>query len=258
MVESHRQRARLFLGVLWTLVLTVGALNAATLATTTIIDTVYRADGGPASGVVLISWPSFSTVDNESVASGTLSTTLGPQGALVVNLVPNVGATPAGTYYVVIYKLDDGTTSTENWLVGTTSPTTIAAVRTTPGSGTASQVASRQYVDGALAGKANDATVVHNTGSETIDGNKLFSASPTVPTPSLATDAVNKAYVDGTVAAAGSGSYVSKAGDTMSGPLTLPSEKNDLRRSVHDRIVNAVIATAISVAVALHDHLGFR
>jgi hypothetical protein len=74
----------------------------------------------------------------------------------------------------------------------------------------------------------------------------------------LATDAVNKAYVDGAVAAVGSGAYVSKSGDTMSGPLTLPSEKNDIRRSVHDRIVNAVIATAISVAVALHDHLGLK
>jgi hypothetical protein len=35
-------------------------------------------------------------------------------------------------------------------------------------------------------------------------------------------------------------------------------QKNDIRRSVYDRIVNAVIATAISIAVALHDHLGLR
>jgi hypothetical protein len=35
-------------------------------------------------------------------------------------------------------------------------------------------------------------------------------------------------------------------------------QKNDIRRSVYDRIVNAVIATAISIVVALHDHLGLR
>jgi hypothetical protein len=35
-------------------------------------------------------------------------------------------------------------------------------------------------------------------------------------------------------------------------------QKNDIRRSVYDRIVNAIIATAISIVVALHDHLGLR
>ena len=35
-------------------------------------------------------------------------------------------------------------------------------------------------------------------------------------------------------------------------------QRNDIRRSVYDRIVNAVIATAISIVVALHDHLGLR
>jgi hypothetical protein len=35
---------------------------------------------------------------------------------------------------------------------------------------------------------------------------------------------VNKAYVDASVATTGSGNYVSKAGDTMTGPLTLPGD----------------------------------
>jgi hypothetical protein len=35
-------------------------------------------------------------------------------------------------------------------------------------------------------------------------------------------------------------------------------EKNDIRRSVYDRIVNAAIATAVSAAIAMHDHLGLR
>ena len=35
-------------------------------------------------------------------------------------------------------------------------------------------------------------------------------------------------------------------------------ERSDLRRGVYERIVNAVIATAISAAIALHDRLGIR
>lgn len=52
------------------------------------------------------------------------------------------------------------------------------------------------------AGAASDSAVVHNTGAETVAGTKTFSASPVVPTPTLASQAANKTYVD-TVAGAG-------------------------------------------------------
>jgi hypothetical protein len=156
-----------------------------------------------------------------------------------------------------VFQLED-VVKTEYWLVGATSPTTIAAVRATPGSGTASQMVSRQYVDTAIAGKATDSSVVHLGGAETIAGTKLFSVPPTVPAPVGSTDAVNKAYVDSAVASVGAGSFVAKNGDAMSGPLILPGEKNDIRRGVYDRLVNAAIAMAISAAIALHDHLGFK
>ena len=55
--------------------------------------------------------------------------------------------------------------------------------------------------DPALTSKANDASVVHNTGAETIAGTKTFSASPIVPTPTLGNQATTKAYVDSTVSA---------------------------------------------------------
>ena len=35
-------------------------------------------------------------------------------------------------------------------------------------------------------------------------------------------------------------------------------ERNDIRRSVYDRILNAAISTAISAAIALHNHLGLK
>jgi hypothetical protein len=141
-----------------------GASWSQSPSTSTIADTVYRADGTLAGGTLLISWPTFSTAAGQSVAAGRKSVTLGPAGALSVALVPNTGATPAGTFYTVVYQLDDGTVKTEFWVVTTTSPTTIAAVRTVLGSGSAAAVTS------------------------------------------------------------GSGSFVSKTGDTMSGPLQLPGD----------------------------------
>ncbi|MGH9528875.1 MAG: hypothetical protein ACRD2S_03045 [Terriglobales bacterium] len=198
-------------------------LSAQTPALTTVSDIVYRADGTPAGGTLLISWPAFNTADGHTIAAGTNSAVLGAGGALSIQLVPNIGATPSATFYTVVYQLDDGTAKTEYWVVPTTSPSTIAAVRTTPGSpGQPSQLATEQFVNTALAGKANDSAVVHLNGNETITGAKQFAVAPSLPTPVLATDAVNKAYVDSSVTGSGSGSYVSKAGDTMTGPLTLP------------------------------------
>jgi hypothetical protein len=223
MFDARRPMGRLFYLLLSLLVLLAGS-QAWTPAMTTISDVVYRADGRPAGGTLLISWPTFSTADGTAVAAGTKSVTLGAQGALSVELTPNIGAIPAGTYYTVVFQLSDGTVRTEYWVVPTSSPTTIAAIRTTLGTTAAAQMASRQYVDIAIAGKANDTSVVHLVGSEMIAGAKQFAEAPAVPTPLLATDAANKAYVDGAVANVGSGSYVSKAGDAMTGPLLLSGD----------------------------------
>ena len=53
-------------------------------------------------------------------------------------------------------------------------------------------------------------------------------------------------------------------GDRQPGRMKIAEDKifalqrNDIRRSVYDRIVNAIIATAISIVVAMHDHLGLK
>lgn len=49
---------------------------------------------------------------------------------------------------------------------------------------------------GSLAAKADDSAVVHDTGNETVAGIKTFSASPIVPTPTTASQAAPKSYVD--------------------------------------------------------------
>src|SRR5437660_5454251 len=160
MLDGRRPPGRLFYVLLSVLLLTAVS-RAQAPAMTTISDVVYRADGTPAAGTLLISWPAFTTADGKPIAAGTKSVMLGAQGTLSVALAPNTGAIPAGTFYTVVYQLNDGTAKTEYWTVGTTSPTTIAAVRTTLGTGTATQLASRQYVDSVVGSKATDTAVVH-------------------------------------------------------------------------------------------------
>ena len=113
-------------------------------ALTTISDTVYRADGTVAAGTALISWPAFQTAEGNAVAAGTKTATIGAVGAFTTQLVPNVGAAPTGTYYTVVFQLDDGTVRREYWAVPTTSPATIASVRTTPGTGVANGLVSKR------------------------------------------------------------------------------------------------------------------
>jgi hypothetical protein len=85
-------------------------LQGQTPALTSISDTVYRADGTTAGGTLLISWPEFSAAAGQAVAAGNNSVALGAGGALSVQLVPNIGAIPSGTFYSVVYQLDDAST----------------------------------------------------------------------------------------------------------------------------------------------------
>jgi len=190
-------------------------------ASTIVADSVYMADGTTASGTLIITWPAFVTASGTAVAGGATSTTLGAHGALSVALVPNAGATPAGAYYTVVYQIGPGEVKTEYWLVPTTSPVNLAGVRTTPGSGVATQPVSMEYVNTGLAAKANDNAVVHLGATETITGAKTFSSAPSVPTPTSTGQVANKGYVDQSVSTVGAGNFLSTAGGTMTGPITL-------------------------------------
>ena len=172
--------------------LLVGATGVkATPVKTLVQDTFYRADGSVAHGTVTIRWSGFSTGAGEAVPAGVLTVPVDAQGKIEVSLIPNTGATPSGSYYKVVIKLDDGTTSEEQWVVPATTSTTVAAIRAklVP-QAVAVQFVSRDYVDSENAG------VVHLSGAESIQGTKTFLSSPEVPPPADAGEAANKAYVD--------------------------------------------------------------
>jgi baseplate protein BppL len=252
-VNNNRFRRTAVLQVMLLLAtLTLSTLSQAQGPTlTTISDTVYRADGTPAEGTVLISWPSFQTAAGDVVAAGNLSVTLGPSGAFTAQLTPNVGASPAGTFYVVVLQLDDGTVRTEYWAVPTTSPTNIAAVLTTPGTGLANLAATQQYVNSAVAGLAVDSTVVHLAGTETITGTKQFTAPPSLPSPVGTSDGATKGYVDAAVANVGSGAYVAIAGGTMTGPLNLPADPTSPSQAADRHYVDNGLAAKANLVNAV-------
>jgi hypothetical protein len=216
-------------------------------ASTTVSDTVYRADGTPAQGTLIITWPAFVTGSGAAIAAGTLDVTLGTNGALSVALTPNAGSNPAGVYYTVVYQLNDGTSKTEYWLVPTTSPANLAEVRTVPGSGTAAQPVSMQYVNTALATKANDNAVVHLSGTETVTGLKSFAVSPSVPTPVNTGDVANKVYVDTAVGNVGAGSFLPTAGGTMTGTLTLNANPVAPLQAAPKQYVDAAFASSATL-----------
>ena len=88
---------------------------AQTISTTTVQGAIYLASGAPGSGTLQVSWPAFTTSSNQAVAAGKLTTNIGADGFVSVNLAPNLGSSPAGLYYTAIYHMSDGTTNTEYW-----------------------------------------------------------------------------------------------------------------------------------------------
>jgi trimeric autotransporter adhesin len=179
---------------------------AAQIATTQVTDTIYHADGTPAAGTVLISWPAFTTGTGESVPSGSTAVTIAAGGALTVQLIPNAGSTPIGSYYTAVYHLDDGSVSRQYWVVpASAAPVKISAIESTvlPTS-VAMQTVSKAYVDTAIAaatsGHPLDSTPYVLKSGDTMTGPLTLPADPV-----SATQAADKNYVDESIAAATGG-----------------------------------------------------
>jgi len=192
----------------WTLVgmllavMTVGAVAQSPIATTTVTDTIYRADGTTASGTVLVSWPAFSNALGQTVPSGSTSVVIGAGGLLSVQLAPNAGATPMGSYYTAVYHLNDGSVSREFWVVPVSQvPVHVSAVRNTvlPTS-VAMQTVSKSYVDTAIAAAVSGGPLDGSTPYVLKSGDTMTGALALPGDPVSAQQAANKHYVDVSVA----------------------------------------------------------
>jgi lysophospholipase L1-like esterase len=160
---------------------------ATPIPTTTVQDTVYRADGTAAGGTVLINWPAFVTASGSSVAAGSTSVTLGANGSLSVALVANSGSIPMGSYYTVVFHLNDGTESRSYWVVPVSAnPVPLAAISTSvlPAS-VAMQTVSKAYVDNAIAAAASgtplDGSLYVLKSGDTMTGPLNLPGDPTAP-----------------------------------------------------------------------------
>jgi hypothetical protein len=82
---------------------------------TTIQDTLYKADGTPFNGIVMISWPSFEASDLSEIAGQTITVKV-ENGNLRVRLVPNAMTSPQ-VFYTVVYNSDGRIQFNESWAV---------------------------------------------------------------------------------------------------------------------------------------------
>ena len=96
---------------------------------TNIQGSVHQPDGANAIGTITISWPAFTTPSNDQVPAGNLTTTIGADGNVAVDLIPNAGALPTGMFYTAEHHLKDGSSRREHWLVPARLQVTLAGVR---------------------------------------------------------------------------------------------------------------------------------
>ena len=193
-------------GLMWA-ALTLG-VPAQTITTTTVQGTVYLANGSPGSGTLQVSWPAFTTASNQAVAAGKMAVSIGADGFVSVNLTPNLGSSPAGLFYTAVYHMNDGTTSTEYWVVPAAAQASIGQVRSqVMPAAQAVQAVSKAYVDQAIQSVAQ--------GNLTSTGGQLTGPLYLTGDPTQALQAADKHYVDATLAQA-----LPLTGGAVTGSLT--------------------------------------
>ena len=185
--------------------------GAQAVSTTTVQGTVYLANGQVGAGTLNVSWPAFTTASGLAIGAGHTMVTIPPDGFVSVNLAPNVGATPAGLYYTAVYQMNDGTTSTEYWVVPAAAQASVGQVRAQlMPAAQAVQAVSKSYVDQAIA-ELTGSLLTASGG--TLSGNLYLNGDPTQPL-----QAADKHYVDSTF-----NLEVPIAGGSMTGPLATPA-----------------------------------
>lgn len=164
----------------------------------TVTCTYRTADGNAASGTVKFT-PSNPMVNGVMTVASPIQMALDRLGKLSITVAANddPATTPTGSYYTVTEALSGQTPRTYNVIIpyaasgGTVDLSTLTTIAGPSG--------------GSSGGSAVDPTAVHRAGTETITGVKTFTASPLVPTPTTASQAAPKSYVDSVAGSGGGG-----------------------------------------------------
>lgn len=126
--STRRNRTKIGVGMLL-LVALAGPGSAATTKTT-ISDTVYRADGLPATGTLRITWPRFQASGGEWVPAGSLTVPVPATGTLSIALYPTTTAITSNVTYKVYWSLYGQPAMQETWSVSTGGPYALDDVTT--------------------------------------------------------------------------------------------------------------------------------
>ncbi|HEX4037898.1 MAG TPA: hypothetical protein VHX37_07550 [Acidobacteriaceae bacterium] len=208
--SSRHGRGRALASLIVILAALLASRAPAQVTTTSVQGTVYRANGTVAAGTVLISWTAFTTPQNQAIAPGTLSAAIGADGWLSVNLIPNAGALPAGSYYTVVYHLTDGTVRQEYWVVPASATAALSAVESDLQPAQQTGGVSSSYVQSAITSATGGLLPLAGgvmTGPLTLSGD-----------PMATNQAATKHYADAIAA-----SSLPLSGGTLTGALTLNS-----------------------------------
>jgi hypothetical protein len=210
------------------------------IQTTNVSGTVYRADGSLAQGTMLVSWPGFTAADGSAVAAGNTTVTIAADGSVSMTLAPNAGANPQGTYYTVVYHMNDGTVQKEYWVVPQAPTAAISAVRArVVPAAVAQQSVTQQYVDTSIG--ALQSSYLQ------LKGGTMAGALDLSNDPTDAMQAATKEYVDAhagaqlpqaqnVIAGKGDGGAVSMAekGVSVTGTNGMVAWDEDLKAGIYD------------------------
>jgi hypothetical protein len=109
----------------------------ATPPLTTVQDQLFRANGTPVNGTLIVSWPAFTASDNSNIPANVMRVNISG-GILRVQLVPTTTALTTARY-TVQYLIDGQLNNSEIWNVPASStPVTVAMVRVTPSASSSS------------------------------------------------------------------------------------------------------------------------
>lgn len=102
-----------------------------------ITGTIQLADGSPANGAFTIEWQAFSTATSIAVPAGSVNAVIvggviGLPGGGTIQLYPNVGATPSGTSYKILYSITGLSPYYMNWYVPQASSVTLNQIQFPP------------------------------------------------------------------------------------------------------------------------------